>query len=185
MNKKWCAISCGTIIGIVIIVGIMSTFWTFGVINQEVSLRNKYHAQFKIRETTMDNMIKTLKNEYKVTDDFAKNFVLVVQEQSKGRTGGNGSVLSAKAINESEKLGISSDMYRMMANTIEGKLAEYKRSQDTLVDIWREHNTYCSKIPYRWIVGGKIKDCPEPIMITSDTVQDAVKTGTLDDNILN
>lgn len=184
MNKKVCLISCATIVGIVVILGIISTLWTFGVINQEVSLRKRYQSQYKIRETTMDNMIKTLKNEYKVTDDFAKNFVLVVQEQSKGRSGGNGSLLSAKVVNESEKLGITSDMYMKMSNTIEGKLSEYKRSQDTLVDIWREHNTFCSKVPYRWIVGDKVNECPEPIMITSGVVQEAVKTGTLDDNLL-
>lgn len=184
MNKRKLLIGCGSFVAVVVLLSTLFVFWIFGVFNQEISLRNLYNSQLKVRENTMDNMVKTLKNEYNITDKFAKDFICVVQEQSNGRAGGNGSILSVKSVKESEKLGISSDLYLKMSNTIEGKLSEYLRCQNTLVDIWREHNTFCSKLPYCIFIGNYTQKCPEPIMITSNIVKDSVKSGTLDDNLL-
>lgn len=158
--------------------------WYVSVVNTEISLRTQYNAQAKSRETSLDKMKKVLLNQYKVTGEFADAFVKTVQAQAEGRKGGDGSMVGVKLNTESSALGISPDLYRQMANSISGELNEYKISQDRLTDIWREHTSYCEKIPYKWFIGDKINSISEPIMITSASAKEAEKTGVLEDNLL-
>lgn len=159
--------------------------WIFSIINTEISLRYQYEATQNQVETTLDKMRKLIMNEYKVTKDFADAFIQVVQAQSEGRKGGSGgAMVSAKVNRESEKLGITSDMYIRMNNTISGILSEYKNAQDKLTDIWREHNSFCSKMPNALIVGSKVVLVKKPEMISSDTVKRAIETKKLDDKLL-
>ena len=69
-----------------------------------------------------------------------------------------------------------------MMNTISGELTAFKRSQDTLVDVWREHETFCKKMPNSFFVGER--SLPEPVVISSATSKDAMETKILEDNLL-
>ena len=121
-------------------------------------------------------------NEFKVQRNFADDFIKVVASQASGRTGG---VLFKSNTEASNMLGITPELYAKMMNAIEGKLAEFQRSQDVLTDRWREHKTYCQD-PYHnilWIsLENKVK--PRPEMITSDVSKKAMETKRLDDNAL-
>lgn len=154
-------------------------FWVVSIYNGEVKLSNRYDAQYNIIETTLDNMRKDLINKFKVTRQFADDFIKVAASQSQGRQGG----ALFKSNRESESLGISPSVYQSMMCSIEGKLDEFKRSQDTLTDIWREHKTYCQLMPNSIFVGNKIK--PRPEMISSEISKDAIKTKKLHDNIFD
>ena len=164
--------------GVVVLLAVVMISWYFSITNGEVRLANRYEAQFNVRETTLDTMRKVLMNQYTVTKEFADNFIAVVAMQSKGREGGT----LFKSSTESQSLGISPDMYKSMLASIQGQLEEFKRSQDTLTDIWREHTTYCQTAPNSWFVGGKVK--PRPEMVSSDAAKEAIKTHRLNDNVL-
>lgn len=174
-----------SVVGVFLVVIISIISWIFSTINTEIALRYQYEATQNQVETTLDKMRKSIMNEYKVTKDFADAFIQVVQAQSEGRKGGSGgAMVSAKVNRESEKLGITSDMYIRMNNTISGNLSEYKNAQDRLTDIWREHNSFCSKMPNCLIVGDKVSLVKKPEMISSGSVKTAIETKRLDDNLL-
>jgi len=198
--------SKGLRIGIAMLVLLVMVFvcgvaWYFGLVNTEVSLSKRYEAQSNVVETALDTMRKTIMNQHKCTKEWADTFIAVVAEQAKGRTGMSAQVPTAEVSKgsaavaavtaggtafqfgrESEALGIPPALFTQLANSIEGKLAEFKRSQDVLTDVWREHATYCQKLPNRWVIGGKIK--PKPEMITSEITKSAVQTKVLDDNLM-
>ena len=173
----------GLIVGIAIaaivgLISIMGVIMAVGINNTEIGLRNQYTAQNKEVETTLDTMRKTLMSQFKVTKEFADKFIKVAQTQTEGRKGGGLIKLST----ESAALGIDKDIYKKMMNSIEGQMAQFKRSQDTLTDVWRTHKTYCEVFPNSIIVGGN--PIPEPVMISSNVTKETMKTKVLDDNIL-
>ena len=182
--KKGCLICVG-VSGVFFVFFIICIASYFNIVNTEVSLRNQFEAQHNVVETTMDKMRKTILNNHKVTKDWADKFIQSVVAQSEGRKGGSGgNFVSAKVVTESNKLGIDSDMYIKLANTIEGNLSEYKNAQDKLTDIWREHNTYCSKMPQKLFVGHYVDQVKKPEMISSSAVKEAIQTKKLEDNLL-
>ena len=69
-----------------------------------------------------------------------------------------------------------------MLVSIEGNMAEFKRSQDTLTDVWREHTVYCQSVPQRWFIGNKVQAKPE--MITSAIAKKINNTKEQSDNLL-
>ena len=182
--KKGCLIGAG-VFGVFFLFVIICIASYFNIVNTEVSLRKQFEAQHNVVETTMDKMRKVIMNEGKLTREYADKFIQSVVAQSEGRKGGSGgNFVSAKVVTESNKLGIPTDMYIKLANTIEGNLAEYKTSQDKLTDIWREHNTYCLKMPNKLFIGNYVEQVKKPEMISSSAVKEAIKTKKLDDNLI-
>jgi hypothetical protein len=173
--SKWIGLG---VVGAVILLAIIAIVWYFGIVNGEVRLSTRYDAQFNVRETTLDKMRKTLMNQYGVTRESADKVIAAIAAQTEGRKGGS----LFKSVTESPVSGMPLDMYKAMFASIEGNLAEYKRAQDTLTDVWREHATYCQVAPNSWFVSGKLK--PKPEMISSDAVKSAIATGKLEDDVL-
>lgn len=194
--SKGILVGAGMFILLIVMVAI-GVGWYFGVCNDEVRLANRYEAQFDVVETALDTMRKTIMNQHNCTKEWADKFIAVVAQQAAGR-GGNKVVLpdgnavagvaavgagtSLQIGRESEALGIPSTLYTQLSNSIEGKLAEFKRAQDVLTDVWREHKTFCETKPSSFIVGNKVK--PKPEMISSEITKDAIKTKKLDDNLM-
>ncbi|MFW6121981.1 MAG: hypothetical protein ACOC80_13950 [Petrotogales bacterium] len=167
------------VIGVSVIIALSLIAWIMGIYNTEIELSNSYDAQFNTVETTLDTMRKTIMNQYKVNQDYADKFIQVVSQQTEGRKGGALFKSSTEAAN---KLGMSSELYTKMINSIEGQMASFKRSQDTLTDVWRSHKTFCQRIPNSWFIGGRVKEKPE--MISSTISKKVVETKELDDNLL-
>jgi len=154
----------------VIFIGLL--LWYFSIINGEVSLANRYDAQFKVRETSLDKMHKVLESQYGLTKESADQFIRSVTAATEGRKGG----ALFKSVQESAAgMGMSLDMYKNMFASIEGEMADFKRAQDTLVDVWQTHKTYCQTLPNRIFVGDKIREIPE--MITASQTKETIKTG--------
>jgi len=191
------------IVGVVVlgVVGISWQLWRMNVVKGEIALANRYEAQSNVVETTLDTMRKTIMNQHTCTKEWADKFIAVVAEQVKGRpgkvtsdgggkaaglagmlTGGGGGIAVTR---ESESLGIPQDLYLKLANSIEGKLAEFKRSQDVQTDIWQTHKTYCEDPYHNWLgvaLVDKVKE--KPVMISSKITKEAVETKELDDNLM-
>ena len=187
------------ILGIVALFGVSVVSWYIGTKNTEITLANRYEAQMNVVETTLDTMRKTIMNQTKCTREWADKFLAVVMAQASGRSvvvAGNTGVskqsivtgavasggLGVNVSRESEALGLKPELYSQLANSIEGKLEEFKRSQDTLTDIWQTHKTFCEKFPASLIVGNKVKAKPQ--MITSTDTKDAMKTGMIADDLM-
>lgn len=166
------------IIASVVVFCVVVLIWIMNIFNTEISLDNRYDAQFNVVETQMDNMRKTLMNQHSVTESFAEDFIKVASVQSDGRKGGG----LLKFSTESQSLGITPELYATMLASIQGELDDFTRQQNTLTDIWREHTTYCEQFPNRFLIGGEVN--PKPEMITSTISKDAMKTGELNDNLL-
>lgn len=163
-------------LGIVLLIAVILGFWVMSIYNGEVELRNRYLAQEKVIETTHDNMWKTIKQKYKISDKYENAFKDGLKTLVVGRQGGSLFKSSGEA---NTQLGLPTDLYKDMMNTIEGKRAEFKRSQDTFGDIWRQHKTYIETTPNSIFVGSKTLE--EPKMITSTTTEGVIKSGKDDD----
>jgi len=171
-------------VGVVATIVIVSIFvWTMNVNKQEIGLSNRYDAQYNVVETSLDTMRNTLVNQFKVNKKFAEDFVKVAMAQSEGRKGG---VLFKSSTEAANKLGIDQDMYIKMMNAIEGQLAAFKSSQDTLTDVWREHKTFCEN-PWHNIIWLALKNKvkPQPKMISTSVTKKAIETKILDANLLD
>jgi len=172
------------VLTIVVIYVISIQLWTMGVDKQEIKLSNTYDAQFNVVETQMDNMINTIVNQFKVNKKFAKDFIAVAVAQSAGRKGGGLFKSSTEAAN---KLGVPETTYLKMMNSIEGKLNEFKSSQDVLTSKWNSHKDWCQdpfhNNPFFALGMGpslesEVKEKPK--MISSGSVKEAMKTKKFD-----
>jgi len=192
----------GTLIGIVVVVllgitGVSWQLWKMNVVKGEISLSNRYDAQERVVETTLDSMRKKIKNIHKCTDEWADKFIATVAEQAKGRPGkptgsGSGGIAGVMAgssglavTRESESLGIPDTMYLKLANVISGGLDSFKRSQDTQNDLHQTHKTYCEDPYHNWLgvsLRDKVKEAP--VMISSTSTKEVMETKVLEDDLL-
>jgi hypothetical protein len=191
----------GTLVGIVavvlvLIVGVSWQLWKMGVVKGEIVLSNRYDAQERVVETTLDTMRKSIKNIHKCTDEWADKFIATVAEQAKGRpgkaTGGTGGIAGVMAgtsglavTRESEALGIPDEMYLKLANAIAGGLDSFKRSQDTQNDLHQTHKTYCEDPYHNWLglsLASEVKEAP--VMISSTSTKEVMETKVLEDDLL-
>jgi len=170
------------IVAVVYVVCIM--FWTMGVENTEINMSTVLEGQNNVVETSMDNMINTVVNQFKVNKQFAKDFIAVAAAQSSGRKGG---LLFKSSTEAANKLGIPETTYLKMMNSIEGKLAEFKSSQDILTSKWEEHKKWClnkfHNSPFFALGMGPSlasKVQKKPKMISSESVKGAMETKTYD-----
>ena len=196
------------IVGAVIILMtvICVSVWKMNVAKGEIVLKNRYEAQFNVVETTLDKMRKDIMNQHKCTKEWADQFIAVVAKQAEGRSGlagrapeganVEGAVAAVTATGggtgftfarESEALGIPQDLYMKLQNTISGNLAEFKRAQDMLTDVWRAHTDYCEDPWHNMSLLGmsyieKVREKPE--MISSGITKKAVETKVLSDDLL-
>lgn len=156
---------------------LICVLWVFSIFNGEIALRNRLEGQTNAVATTHDTMWKTLSQQYSISEDYRETFIDGLKAVAVGRQGG---AIFKSSTEANSQLGLSSEIFTKLMNTIEGKREELKRSQDTLTDIWREHTTYCQSFPNTFFVGGRVTEKPK--MITSTRTEDAIEQGR-DDNI--
>lgn len=150
--------------------------YIISIYNAEVTLSQRYEAQISSRTICLDKIHKVLENSYNMTKESADKFIQSVVAATEGRKGGTGSLLSMKSVQESAAgIGMPLDMYTTLLASIEGEFAEFKRSQDTLIDVYREHTTFCSRFPERLFLGGKIKSPPQ--LIISSATSKSIESG--------
>jgi hypothetical protein len=186
---------------LLIITGISWQLWKMGVVKGEIALSNRYDAQERVIETTLDTMRKAIKNVHKCTDEWADKFIAVVSKQAEGRSGGkvelpagadasavaaaSAAGMSINVSRESEALGIPDEMYLKLANVISGKLDALKQSQDTRNDLHQTHKTYCEDPFHNWLGVSLIdKVKPAPVMISSTSTKEVMETKVLEDDLL-
>ena len=158
----------------VLIVGVF--FYSLNVKNQAIILKESYLAKEKTVQTAHDNMWKTIKQKFDVTDEYKSGFILSVQAVVEGRKGG----ALFKTVQENMP-GLSPDLYKEVMATIEGKRDMLKREMDTEVDIARQYNSFVQN-PYHSLFVDSTRI--EPKIITSGKTSEAWSTGEDNDTSL-
>lgn len=183
MNKL--IIAVGVVLLLVfVMLGILGQITT--IKNTDNTLRKRFVAQGQVVETTLDKMRKTLINRFKVTREFADTFIKVEATRAQGRTGGNLFKMVTEASGNVPQ-GFNPELASSMANAISGEIAEFKRAQDTWIDVHRQHDEFYDKtflgfFAYRQIIGRERLDPPK--VISSSLTKEAMATGVMEDNIL-
>jgi len=175
--------------------------WKMDVLNGEIGLSVRYEAQSSVVEAKLFEARSVIKNNHACTEEWADKFIKVVAMQASGRGGNravlpesNGATVAGVAVasagtslqigRESEALGIPQEVYLRLANTVEGKIADFTSQQITLLDIWNQHKAYCQNTYHNQFgvhLIGKVKPAPE--MITSEETKGAVRTKKMDEKL--
>ena len=168
----------GGIMAVMMVVVIGLVMWYFSICNTENALNVRFVAQSNVVENSMDNMRKTLMSQFSVTKEYSEAIIRSIMENQKGRVGGS----FIKVTTEGSVQNISPELYSKMMSSIEGKLAEFERSQNVLNDVWTQHKIWCTTQPRSFILSGRV--LPKPVMVTSSVSKKAMETGILEDNVI-
>jgi len=167
----------GSILGTLAVFTLCIVLWVFGIYNMEIALRTRYDASVKEVETSLDTMSRTLQNKYTINKEFADTFIRAIQEIARGREGGGLFKMVSEASGSVPQT-FTPELAMDMMNSISGEVSRFKRSQDTMVDVWREHTRYCQSLPQRFFVGGRL--LPEPEVISATATKEAMETKVLE-----
>lgn len=145
--------------------------------NAEVRLRNQATAQVKANETTYDTCWKVISQlagvAEKHKDGFKEVYTAIMQARGLDK-GGN----FMKWVQESNPQ-FDSKLYDKLANAIEGQRMVFKRDQQKLIDLKREHDNMLATWPSSMFVGDR--DPLEITIVTSTKTDKVFTTGKEDD----
>ena len=138
---------------------------------QAMTLKEQYMATVKEIQTSHDNLWKTIKDKFALSESYKEGFIQSIDAIVVGRQGGG----LIKVVQENMP-GLSPDIYREVMATVEGKRDMLKRSMDTSVDMARQYNTYVQGgiIPHAWFVDSTRIN---PKIITSGQTNEAWSSG--------
>jgi hypothetical protein len=168
----------GGFIGVVLVLFISMFVYIRGVQVKAMTLKEQYMATEKEIQTSHDNMWKTIKEKFSLSEAYKDGFVQSINAIVAGRTGGG----LVKVVQENMP-GLSPDIYKEVMATVEGKRDMLKRSMDTSVDVARQYNTFVQGgiIPHSWIVDSTRID---PKVITSANTDKAWESGQDNDTLI-
>lgn len=144
MKKTITLISVGIGITLVIIITILS----FSYKNQHIDLHNRYEAENKVVETTLDNMWKTISDKLSINKMYSNDFKEIAKTYANSFET-NGEMF--KWISTQYPT-LDASIYSNLMNTIESERLAFKKVQDKIIDISREHNNLVNKIPSKWFI---------------------------------
>lgn len=144
--------------------------------NSEVRLRNRADAQLEKNKTTQDTCWKIISGKASVAEKHKDGFkdVYVAMMGARGLDKGG---TFMKWVQESNP-NFDSSLYKSLSSAIEGQRTLFKRDQQMLIDIKREHDNLLETWPSSMFVGDR-----EPlaiVVVTSTKTQEVFNTG-LDD----
>jgi len=141
-----------------------------------VGLRNQIKAQQKANETSFDTCWKIIAQQAEVAeghkDAFAKIYVDIMEKRYSGKD----PLLSF--ITEANP-NFDMKLYEKVSNSIEAQRTVFKRDQQKLIDLKREHDDILQKVPGSLFVGSR--QPVEITIVTSSKTGESFKTGKDDD----
>lgn len=145
--------------------------------NTEVRLRNALTAQQKSNETSFDTCWKIIQQQAQVADKYKDGFKEIYTGLMDGRHYEKGGSLM-KFITEANP-NFDVRLYEKVSNSIEGQRTVFKRDQQKLLDLKREHDNVLTTIPSSWFVGSRPHI--DVKIVTSTKTTEAFGTGKEDD----
>lgn len=173
----------GRVIGIcvaviVLLLGIIGFSLYFSYNNQDARLRAQAEAQVDKIEGVHDKMWKTLQQKAQVSNEYKDSFAEIYPSLIEGRySQGDGSLM--KWITEANPT-FDTSLYKDLMQSIEINREEFRKTQERMIDIVREHKVLITTIPSKWFVKNKTEI--EYTVISSTRSKVVMETG-LDDNV--
>lgn len=145
--------------------------------NGEVRLRNAVVAQQKANETSFDTCWKIVQQQAQVTDKYKDAFKEIYVGLMEGRHYEKGGSLFKFVMESNPKF--DSKLFLKLATSIESQRTVFKRDQQKLIDLKREHDNMLTTIPSSWFVGSRPP--VEIKIVTSTKTTEAFNSGKEDD----
>jgi hypothetical protein len=146
--------------------------------NSEVRLRNAVTAQQKANETSFDTCWKIISQQAQLTDKYKDGFKEIYVGLMEGRHYEKGGALFKFVTESNPKFDVQ--LFVKLATSIEAQRTVFKRDQQKLIDLKREHDNVLMTIPSSWFVGSR---SPVEIkIVTSTKTTEAFNSGK-EDNI--
>lgn len=142
-------VALGAVLGIAIIGFMMYMSYS----NQEVRLRNAVTAQQKSNEASFDTCWKIIQGQAQVADKYKDSFKEIYSGLMEGRHYDKGGALM-KFITEANP-NFDIKLFEKVANSIESQRQGFKRDQDKLIDLKREHDNILTTMPGSFFVGSR------------------------------
>lgn len=173
----------GRIIGIAVTImvlsfGIIGVSMYFAYNNQDARIRAQAEAQRGKIEGVHDKMWKTLQQKAQVTNEYKDAFSEIYPALIEGRySQGDGSMM--KWIQEANP-NFDTSLYKDLMQSIELNREEFRKTQERMLDILREHEVLLTTVPAKWFIQNKER--VEYTVISSTRSKVVMETG-LDDDV--
>lgn len=164
------------IVMLVFITGISCMGMYFSYNNQEFALRKQAEAQRGKVEGTFDAMWKIISQQAQVSEQYKDAFKDIYPDLISGRYKDNNTFM--KWIQESNP-NFDTRLYNTLMQTIEVQREQFKKSQERMLDIIREHETLCETYPSKWFISNTTPI--EYTVISSTKTKYTMETGIDDD----
>lgn len=168
----------GTILGIIIIfvLGAIIGVSYVSYHNSWTDKNNLYEEQLEVDKVIFDEVWKVIKQQAKVSDQYADKFRENYQAIMNGRYGDDGRQGGGflNVIQESNPE-FDASMYKKLMNTIEAQRSKFTRNQQRLISIHKELKNLKQKFPSSLFLGSK--KLPELVTVTSSKTKVSFETG--------
>lgn len=166
-------------LAVIVIIGLGIYFGCyFSYNNEEVSLRKQADAQRGKIETVYDQTWKIISQKAQVSDQYKNAFKEIYPEIISGRYSEGGGELMKWVTEANPEFDTS--LYKDLMQSIEVQRTAFTRTQETMLDIIREHSTLCESVPGKWLISNTSPI--EYTIISSTKSKYTMETG-LDDDI--
>jgi hypothetical protein len=176
-------VSTGTIVtlAVVCIIGFLVVTFAacyFGYNNKEIALRQECEAQKGKVEGVHDAMWKIISQKAQVSQEYRAGFDSIYTHIIAGRySQGDGTLM--KWIKEANP-NFDTSLYKDVMDAIEVQRTLFKKEQERMLDIKRQHSTLCKTYPGRWFITNQTEI--EYTVISSSQSKQVMETG-VDDNV--
>lgn len=164
-------------ISITLVVTIFGMYLSYN--NQEIALRNRAEAQYSKIEGVHDKMWKVIQQKAQVSNEYKNAFSEIYPQIISGRYSGNEDGSLMKWVTE-QNPNFDVSLYKDLMLSIEILRSEFQRSQETMIDIVREHKTLCEKYPGKWFISNIT---PIEYEVISSTKSKNIMETKVDDDI--
>ena len=173
---KKCSFAIILAVMLVFITGVSCMSMYFSYNNEEVALRKQAEAQRGKVEGTFDAMWKIISQQAQVSDQYKEAFKEIYPDLISGRYKDNNTLM--KWVQESNP-NFDTRLYNTLMQTIEVQREQFKKSQERMLDLIREHETLCETYPSKWFITNTTPI--EYTIISSTKTKYTMETGVDDD----
>ena len=173
---KKCSFVIILVVMLVFITGVSCMGMYFSYNNQEVALRKQAEAQRGKVEGTFDAMWKIISQQAQVSEQYKEAFKEIYPDLISGRYKDNNTLM--KWVQESNP-NFDTRLYNTLMQTIEVQREQFKKSQERMLDLIREHETLCETYPSKWFITNTMPI--EYTIISSTKTKYTMETGVDDD----
>ena len=167
------------VLAVVMVTGCIGGCMWMSYSNGEVRLRNQVAAQQKANETSFDTCWKVISQTAQIADQYKDSFKDIYSSLMEGRYGNARGGALMSWIKESNPE-FSDKLYLKVAAAVEGQRTVFKRDQQKLIDLKREHDNLLMTMPSSWFVGSRP---PVEIQIVTSTKTDVTFTTGKEDDV--